>query len=103
MGLRDENLDFVKLGEILLGKSLFARIANVKGLRFEVRPKEMGHNEPHCHVSYQGRVISVSLNDFSVLEGNLPIKQQRQASEWIKDNIIVLRQYWNSYHKLVVE
>lgn len=102
MGLKDEKINFIELGQILLGKSLFASIANVRGLRFEVRPKEMGHNEPHCHVSYQGRAISISLADFSVLEGNLPPKQQKQASEWVKDNIGVLRGYWNEYHEVVI-
>ncbi|MBU3137834.1 DUF4160 domain-containing protein [Clostridium gasigenes] len=102
MELKDENLDFNKLGMILLGRTTFARIAKVKGLRFEIRPKENGHNDPHCHVSYQGRNISISLTNFNILEGNLPHKQQREASEWIIGNIGILKQYWNEYHEIVV-
>ena len=102
MELKDEKLNFIELGKILLGKS-FARIANVKGLKFEVRPKEKGHNEPHCHVSYQGRYISISLINLTVLEGNLPPKQQKQASEWVKENVKILRNHWNEYQQIVVE
>jgi hypothetical protein len=98
----DEKLDFILLGRILLGQSSFACIANVRGLKFEIRPKENGHNTPHCHVSYQGRYISISLTDFSVLDGNLPHKQQRQASEWVEGNIQTLEKYWNEYHQMVV-
>jgi len=102
MELKDEKLDFIALGRILLGYSSFASVANVRGLRFEVRPKENGHNVPHCHVSYQGRCISVSLTDFRILEGNLAHKQEKLASEWIEGNIQVLKNYWNEYHLIVV-
>ncbi|WP_461204567.1 DUF4160 domain-containing protein [Clostridium sp. DL1XJH146] len=102
MELKDEKLNFIILGKILLGESSFARIANVRGLTFEVRPKEQGHNVPHCHVSYQGRNISISLLDFRVLQGNLPPKQQREASKWVEDNIQILKNYWNEYHQIVV-
>ena len=36
-------------------------VERTHGIRFEVRPKEKGHNVPHCHDSYQGQEISISL------------------------------------------
>ncbi|NLN49103.1 MAG: DUF4160 domain-containing protein [Clostridiales bacterium] len=81
MALRDEKISFFMWEQILTGRSTFVSVATLKGIKFEIRPKEKGHNEPHCHVSYQGKNISVSLMSFQVLEGNIPSKQQKQAIE----------------------
>jgi len=88
--------------QILTGRITFARVGELKGILFEIRPKESQHNTPHCHVSYAGKAVSVSLVDYSILDGNIPIKQQKQASEWIEDHIDVLRKYWNNYHAEIV-
>lgn len=49
------------------------------GIRVEIRPKEKGHNEPHCHAAYQGQEISISLITCEVLEGNIAKPKQRFA------------------------
>lgn len=39
-------------------------VERTHGIRFEIRPKEKGHNEPHCHASYQGQEVSIAVEDF---------------------------------------
>ncbi len=50
-------------------------VERTHGIRFEIRPKEQGHNVPHCHTSYGGQNISISLVDCSVLAGNIPLQK----------------------------
>lgn len=102
MALRDEKISFFIWEQILTGRSTFVSIATLKGIKFEIRPKEKGHNEPHCHVSYQGKNVSVSLISFQILKGNIPPMQQKQAIEWVRENIEVLKKYWNNYHEEIV-
>lgn len=77
-------------------------VERTHGIRFEIRPKENGHNVPHCHASYQGQEISISLVDGEVITGNIPKQQQRFAVMWVKNNLQVLQAYWNKYHALEV-
>ena len=77
-------------------------VERTHGIRFEIRPKENGHNVPHCHASYQGKEISISLIDCAVIAGNIPKQQQRFAVEWVKLNLPVLQSCWDKYHVLEV-
>lgn len=77
-------------------------VERTHGIRFEIRPKENGHNVPHCHASYQGQEISISLVDGEVITGNIPKQQQRFAVMWVKNNLQVLQTHWNKYHALEV-
>ncbi len=82
----------------------FAKVGQIKSITFEIRTKENGHNEPHCHVKYQGQEISISLLEgHRILAGNLNRKQQAEAIKWVKENIIILRQYWNEYHSTEIK
>lgn len=72
------------------------------GIKFEIRSKEQGHNEPHLHASYGGQEISISLLDgFKVLAGNLPPKNQAVARQWVADNIDMLRTKWSCLHRTI--
>ena len=102
INLKDENLNFGIWETILTGKLTFVSAGMYRGIVFEIRPKEQGHNVPHCHAHYSGNNISVSLVDFSILAGNIPPKQAKIASDWVKGNIDILKKYWNTYHKEVV-
>lgn len=102
MLLKDENVDFIIWEQILTGRLTFARVDEYKGILFEIRPKESPHNVPHCHVSYAGKEVSISLIDFSVLAGNIPKTQQREASKWIENHISILKKYWDNYHAEIV-
>ena len=100
--LKNENISFIIWEQILTGQITFAKVGEFKGIVFEIRTKEQGHNMPHCHVSYAGKEVSVSLTDFSILAGNIPPKQQKMASDWVQMHIEVLRMYWDSYYKEIV-
>lgn len=102
MNLKDERLNFFIWEQILTGRATFAKVGTLKGIVFEIRTKEQGHNQPHCHVRYAGAEVSISLVDCSVLAGNIPTKQQKVASQWVEQNIDVLKKYWNTYHKEIV-
>ena len=77
-----------------------AKSGEYKNIVFEVRTKEQGHNRAHIHASYNHQFeISISIDDkIEVLAGNLPMKQQTEALNWVKANIDKLRKQWNSYH-----
>ena len=77
-------------------------VERTHGIRFEIRPKEKGHNEPHCHASYQGQEVSISLVTCKVLEGNIPKPKQRFAVDWVRRNLPILQAHWNKYHVLEV-
>ena len=77
-------------------------VERTHGIRFEIWPKENGHNVPHCHASYQGQEISISLLDGEVIAGNIPKQQQRFATTWVKRNPPVLQSCWDKYHVLEV-
>lgn len=77
-------------------------VERTHGIRFEIRPKENGHNVPHCHASYQGQEISISLITCEVLEGKLVQPKQRFAEEWVRRNLPVLQAHWDKYHVLEV-
>ena len=77
-------------------------VERTHGIQFEIRPKEQGHNVPHCHACYENQNISISLLDFSVLAGNIPSQKARFAVRWVSDNIDILKPYWNKYHVMVV-
>ena len=77
-----------------------AKSGEYKNIVFEVRTKEQGHNRAHIHASYNHQFeISISIDDkIEVIAGNIPIKQQTDALNWVKLNIDKLRKQWNSYH-----
>ena len=82
----------------------FVNVGKIGSITFEIKTKEKGHNEPHCHVKYQGREISISLLEgHKILAGNLNEKQQAMAVKWVEDNISILKQYWNEYHSTEIK
>lgn len=77
-------------------------VERTHGIRFEIRPKENGHNVPHCHAHYQGQNVSISLIDCEVLDGNIDKQKQAFAVKWVKANLDTLQSYWDKYHVLEV-
>lgn len=74
------------------------KIGNFKGIEFEIRSKEGNHIRPHVHAAYGGYSISVALDTYEVLAGNLPKRQERIACEWVKNNIDLCQSKWDKYH-----
>ena len=79
----------------------FEKVAKEKGILFEIRPKENGHNIPHCHAKYQDKEISISLNDCSVLAGNLDKQKEKFAIDFVRNNLSIFQQHWDKFHKIV--
>lgn len=77
-------------------------VERTHGIAFEIRPKEQGHNVPHCHARYGNQNISISLIDFSILAGNIPSQKAAFAVQWVRVNINILKPHWNKYHALEV-
>lgn len=77
-------------------------VGRTHGIRFEIRPKEQGHNVPHCHACFGNQNISISLVDFSVLAGNIPPQKAQFAVRWVKLNFDTLRVHWDEYHVMEV-
>lgn len=67
-------------------------------LRFEIRTKENGHNEPHFHVETGDFKASYSINTFERVAGIFPPKIEKQIIIWAKKNHEMLVEIWNSYH-----
>ena len=53
------------------------------------------HNPPHFHVIYNDFKAIISINDFSVLEGDLPPKAIGLVMEWAKSHQDELIKEWN--------
>lgn len=77
-------------------------VERTHGIRFEIRPKEQGHNVPHCHACFENQNLSISLIDFSILAGNIPQQKVNFAVRWVKENIDVLKVHWDKYHVMEV-
>lgn len=52
----------------------------IVAMYFEINEK---HHLPHVHIRYQGAKASISIEDGSVLAGELPERQLRMVQVWI--------------------
>ncbi len=69
------------------------------GITYQIWPKEQGYtNIPHCHALYQGYNISISLLNFSILEGFFPKNKEVEAIEYVKNHVVEIRRQWDDYH-----
>ncbi|KFZ30800.1 hypothetical protein IDSA_06840 [Pseudidiomarina salinarum] len=47
-------------------------------VRVEIRKENVSHNMPHIHITHSDKIdVSISLNDFSVLAGNIDRKTKK--------------------------
>lgn len=70
-------------------------VGKENGITFEIRSKESNHNIPHLHASYGEYNISIALDNQEILAGNLPIKKQKFAQNWVRANKEKLLGKWN--------
>lgn len=77
-------------------------VERTHGIKFEIRPKEHGHNIPHCHACFEKQNISISLIDYSILSGTIPPQKSKFAQRWVEANIETLRGHWDKYHLMEV-
>ena len=64
-------------------------------VKFEIRPNEGKHYNPHVHASYSGITISIDINTLEC-KGNLPKNKQKSAVKWIINNRDKLLNDWNN-------
>ena len=96
---REYYTDFCRILGLMEKREEIQRLKD--GVIIEIRNKESGHNTPHIHAKYQGRDISISLIDGTILAGNIPAKNERIAVEWVKENLGILREKWNDKHTII--
>jgi len=53
------------------------------------------HNPPHFHVEYNEDEALISINDLSILRGNLPPRVMGLAMEWARLHQAELLENWN--------
>jgi len=53
------------------------------------------HNPPHFHVEYNDNEALISINDLSVIKGNLPPRVMGLAMEWARLHQEELMENWN--------
>jgi len=53
------------------------------------------HNPPHFHVEYNEEEALISINDLSLLKGNLPPRVMGLAMEWARLHQTELLENWN--------
>ena len=53
------------------------------------------HRTPHCHAMYEDYAGPLSLQDGSLLAGQMPPKQQKEIQNFISSNQEELMEKWN--------
>lgn len=94
-----------ELGDAALMKRLVMRVNKV---RVEIRKENVSHNEPHLHLTHEGNIdVSLSLNDFRVLAGNIDGKSKKHLLKVLVPAKPKLLEIWNALNEqddhLVVE
>jgi hypothetical protein len=67
-------------------------IAMFYGILITIYNESAGqHNMPHIHARYQGKRVSLAIEDGAVLAGELPLRQLRMVQVWLdlhKDELL---------------
>lgn len=74
-------------------------IWRIDGIRYYMNSHESGkHNKPHIHIGYEenGNCASISIEDGTILAGNLPQKIYKIVRNKIISNKVFLLECWNT-------
>ena len=66
------------------------------GIIIKMYFQQAEHNPPHIHAIYGEYVAAISINDFKILEGDLPTKAISLVLEWMlihKEELLIM---WNT-------
>lgn len=71
------------------------KVGELEGISLIIHPNEQGYSKGHVHAKYQGKEVVVDILTGEIISGNIPLKKQRLASEWVLDNKEKLIRQWN--------
>ncbi len=72
------------------------RVHTIDSIKLYIYSEDnVSHNKPHLHAYYQNKSIIIDLKDLKIIEGNLPIVQQKKALKWVKNNTDFINKKWN--------
>ena len=95
--LRHISLEFIPYISIPLPKGkLMPVIARFYGLVIKMYFLQREHNPPHIHVLYGEFVGIISINNFEMIEGDLPQKALSLSQEWMKIYQADLLKIWET-------
>lgn len=90
----------LKWDMILRNLSDFVKIAEINGIKFEVKTNEQcGHHRPHLHVSTSSASMSIAIDDGEILacSGKISPSQKKMAKEWMEENRGLIESKWNEF------
>lgn len=56
----------------------------------------LDHNPPHFHAKYAEHIVKLSIEDLTVIAGDMPRPQLREVVRWAGNNREYLKQCWNA-------
>lgn len=93
--------------KIRVGRRLFFHdlitVYSKNNLKVEIRANEGSHKRPHLHVKVKQQEVSIALNNFEVLAGDLDKKHMRFVLAWAKENMDLLKETWETFHGTSVQ
>lgn len=91
----------------MYGRRLFFHdlitVYSKNNLKVEIRANEGSHKRPHLHVKVKQQEVSIALNNFEVLAGDLDKKHMRFVLAWAKENMDLLKETWETFHGTSVQ
>lgn len=77
-------------------------VATFMGLVIKKYYQQAEHNPPHVHVEYAGNGCAVSLESGLLVDGSLPLRQQRLVKRWVLEHRLELIEMWETqvFHKI---
>ena len=61
-----------------------------------IYPREPKHHKPHFHVEFQGKKMSISIDDVEEIDGYLPPNARRIVLSWARENQEFLLRAWDA-------
>jgi len=61
-------------------------VGKEQGIKFIVHTNEQNHVIPHIHASYGEYNVEIEIESQRILAGNIPNKQIKIATQWVKEN-----------------
>jgi hypothetical protein len=62
----------------------------------QIYPREPKHHKPHFHAQFQGKSMSISIDDPVKMNGYLPPNAERIVFPWARENQEFLRCAWDA-------